>query len=85
MDRIAVHFDVDVIDFTDVPLSENPGRNEGVRYVDAIKALGRLLRSPKVSAITVTELNPAHVEEGAGSIERLAADLATALAGAGSG
>ena len=29
-DRILVHFDVDVIDFTDVPLSENWGRNEGL-------------------------------------------------------
>ena len=26
VDRLVVHFDVDVIDFTDTPLSENPGR-----------------------------------------------------------
>ena len=31
-DRVVVHFDVDVIDFTDVPLSENWGRNEGLAY-----------------------------------------------------
>jgi hypothetical protein len=29
----------------------------------------------------VTELNPAHVEEGSGSIERLARDLAGAIGG----
>ena len=30
--RIAVHFDVDVIDFTDAPLSQNTGRNVGVPW-----------------------------------------------------
>jgi hypothetical protein len=29
--------------------------------------------------LTVTELNPDHVEEGAGTLERFAADLADAL------
>jgi len=42
-----------------------------------------LLASPDLAGITVTELNPDHVEEGAGSIERLAGDLATALTGSG--
>lgn len=79
-ERVVVHFDVDVIDFTDVPLSENPGRNEGVAYADAIAALGTLLREPRLAGVTVTELNPAHVEEGAGSIERLAGDVAGGFA-----
>jgi arginase len=80
-DRLLVHFDVDVIDFTDVPLSENWGRNEGIPYEAAIEALSVLLSSPKLSAVTVTELNPDHVEEGAGTLERFAADLAGALSG----
>ncbi len=75
-ERLLVHFDVDVIDFTDVPLSENPGRNEGVAYDDAIAAFGALLREPRLAGVTITELNPAHVEEGAASIERLARDVA---------
>jgi arginase len=78
-DRVLVHFDVDVIDFVDVPLSENPGRNEGLAYADAVGALEALLGSPRVAGLTVTELNPAHVEEGAGSIERLARDVAGAI------
>jgi arginase len=82
-ERVLVHFDVDVIDFTDTPLSENPGRNEGVAYTDAIAALGALLTEPRLAGVTVTELNPAHVEEGAGSIERLAGDLARGFAAAG--
>jgi arginase len=79
-DRVVVHFDVDVIDFTDTPLSENPGRNEGVAYADALAALRTLLQEPRLAGVTVTELNPAHVEEGAGSIERLARDVAAGFA-----
>lgn len=79
-DRVLVHFDVDVIDFTDTPLSENPGRNEGITYEQAMAAIEVLAASPDLSGLTVTELNPQHVEEDAGSIERLARDLAGALA-----
>jgi hypothetical protein len=42
-----------------------------------------LLASPALAGVTVTELNPDHVEEGAGSIERLAGDLAAGLTGSG--
>ena len=78
-DRLLVHFDVDVVDFTDTPLSENVGRNEGLAYDDAARALDVLLRSPRLAGLTITELNPAHVEEGAGSIERLTRDLVRGL------
>jgi arginase len=80
VDRLVIHFDVDVIDFTDTPLSENPGRNEGVAYDDAMRALAVLLGASSFAGLTVTELNPDHAEEGAGSIDRLARDLARALA-----
>jgi arginase len=81
VDQVLVHFDVDVVDFTDTPLSENPGRNEGIAYAHAAAALAVLLASPALAGLTVTELNPAHVEEGAGSVERLAGDLASGLTG----
>jgi arginase len=77
--RYLVHFDVDVVDFTDTPLSENPGRNEGIAYEQAAAVLAVLLASGALAGVTVTELNPNHVEEGAGSIERLARDLAGGL------
>lgn len=79
-DVLLVHFDVDVVDFTDTPLSENAGRNEGLAYRDVARVLQVLLRYPGLGGVTVCELNPAHAEEGAGSIERLAHDLAEALA-----
>jgi arginase len=75
-DRLLVHFDVDVVDFTDTPLSENPGRNEGISYEQAIAALTTIV--PQAAGLTLTELNPAHVEEGADSVQRLARDLAGA-------
>ncbi len=59
-DRIAVHFDVDVIDFVDAPLSQNTGRNVGVPLASALAALETLLADPRVATLTVTELNPLH-------------------------
>jgi arginase len=76
-DRLLVHFDVDVIDFTDFPLSENTGRNEGLAYDDAIRALRVLLASPLLAGLTITELNPDHAEPGA--LERFAADVGAAF------
>jgi arginase len=78
-DRLLVHLDVDVIDFTDVPLSENWGRNVGVAYEDAVASLGVLLASDRLAGLTITELNPDHTEQGAGSVARLATDLARCL------
>jgi arginase len=79
-DRLLVHFDVDVIDFTETPLSENWGRNEGLAYEAALRALDALVASSRLAALTVTELNPDHTEQGANSIERLASDVAGSLA-----
>jgi arginase len=81
-DRLLVHFDVDVIDFTDMPLSENWGRNEGLPFVTAMDALDVLLRSSKLVGLTITECNPDHAEEGAAGLERLVATVAAALAAA---
>jgi arginase len=80
---LLVHFDVDVVDFTDTPLSENWGRNEGISYDAAASALHTLLASPRLAGVTVTELNPDHVEAGSGSVERLVRDLAEGLSAGG--
>jgi len=79
-DLVLIHFDVDVIDFTDAPLSENWGRNEGLSFEAAMRALRCLLDTPKLAALTITELNPDHTEEGAGAIEAFAAVVAQGLA-----
>ena len=78
-DRLVVHFDVDVVDFTETPLSENWGRNEGLPFATALAALRVLLASPRLAALTITELNPDHVEEGSEAIEQLVEAVAASL------
>jgi arginase len=80
-DRVLVHFDVDVIDFTDAPLSENTGRNVGLRQGQAFAALTTVLMDARVSALTVTELNPLHGAEDGTTLSVFAENLAAALAG----
>jgi arginase len=76
-EHVLVHFDVDVIDFTDMPLSENTGRNEGLSFERALEAFDALCRSPKLAGVTITELNPDHAEEG--GVERFAERVAQSL------
>jgi arginase len=76
--RVLVHFDVDTIDFTDAPLSENTGRNEGLSFDVAMRALRALLSSERLSAVTITELNPDHDPNGA-TVARFVDGLVDAL------
>ena len=62
-DAVAVHFDVDVVDFLDAPLAENTDRAPGLPLAAAAAALRALLRDPRVRAVTVTEFNPAHGDD----------------------
>lgn len=79
-DKLLIHFDVDTVDFTDVPLSENTGRNEGLAFDQALRALEVLVGSRRFSALTVTELNPDHGEEDGATIELFVEALVGALA-----
>ena len=45
-ERLVVHFDVDVVEFTDAPLSENVGRGEGVPLDAALAAFAVLVARP---------------------------------------
>jgi arginase len=78
-ERVVVHFDVDVIDFVDAPLSQNTGRNVGVTLDAAGAALAEVLRDPRVVAVTVTELNPAHGAEDGSTLQALVDQLAEAV------
>ena len=79
-EAIAVHFDVDVVDFIDAPLSENTGRNVGVPLQAALDALSTLLGDPRATALTVTELNPLHGEADGSTLTRFVDGLARACA-----
>jgi arginase len=70
VDTLAVHFDVDVIDFTDAPLSEHTGRNIGLTQGVAFSALTEMLADPRVYSLTITELNPDHGELDGSTIRK---------------
>ncbi len=76
--EVAVHFDVDVVDFLDAPLAENTDREPGLPLAAAGAALRALLRDARVRAVTVTEFNPFHGDDA--TTGRLADVLAGAFA-----
>jgi arginase len=79
-ERLLVHFDVDVIDFNDAQLSEEGIRGDGITLDTAMRALAVLARSDRLSAITITELNPEHGDEQGEELRRFVDGLAGALA-----
>jgi arginase len=81
--RYLVHFDVDVIDFADVPLSENADRGIGLTFDAALAAVEVLVAHDALLGLTVTELNPHHGAADGADVARLARRLAGALAPAG--
>jgi arginase len=78
-DHYAIHLDVDVVDFTDAPLSEHPSRNVGLKLAEMLSALKVLVSGPGLVAITLTELNPHNAATDAGLLERFAASFADAI------
>lgn len=78
-DHLLIHFDVDTVDFTDLPLSENTGRNEGLPFESAMRALRVLLGSNRLSALTITELNPNHGAQDGSTIDTFVDSLVDAL------
>jgi arginase len=74
-----VHFDVDLIGFSDVALSENTGRGIGVPFESAFAALEPLLADDALLGLTITELNPHHGTEDGSDLARFVQRLAGAL------
>jgi arginase len=78
-DHYAIHLDVDVVDFTDAPLSEHPSRNTGLKLDQMLQALRILASGPELVAITLAELNPHNAAADDGLLERFAAAFADAI------
>ena len=79
-DRLLVHFDVDVVDFNDAQLSEDAVRGDGLTLDAAMRALRVLASSERLSAVTVTEINPFHGDEEGQTLRQFADMLADCLA-----
>jgi arginase len=80
-DRLLVHFDVDVVDFNDAQLSEDAVRGDGLTLDAAMRALTVLASSDRLSAVTVTEINPLHGDEGGETLRTFVGRLTAALSG----
>ncbi len=80
VDRLLVHFDVDVIDFAECPLGENYRHGEGATLDQATDALALLAARPEFAGVTVSQLNPDHGEEDMETLRRFGTALARALA-----
>jgi arginase len=78
-DHYAIHLDLDVVDFTDAPLSEHPSRNAGLKLGEMLTALEVLASDPRLVAITLTELNPHNAAADDGLLERFAASFASTI------
>jgi arginase len=78
-DRHVIHLDVDVVDFTDAPLSEHPSRNTGLKLGEMLSALKILASAPGLVAITLAELNTHNAAADDGLLERFAASFADAI------
>ncbi len=81
-DALAVHFDVDLVDFLDAPLAENTDRGSAPSLAACGEALRELLADERVRALTMTEFNPHHGSPEEGTTQRLLDVLVNALCGA---
>jgi arginase len=77
---LAVHVDVDVLDFTDAPLAENTdGRNSGPSLEQLREVLGVAVRDPRFRTLSIGELNPTRAAGEPEAILRFVSILATTL------
>ena len=79
IDRLVVHFDVDVIDFAECPLGENYRHGEGCTLDQAMSALCALASSAAFAGVTVAQLNPDHGDAELATLKRFSKGLARAL------
>src|ERR1700761_9330546 len=78
---LAVHIDVDVLDFIDAPLAENTDcRNTGPTLDQAVAALQVAARDPRVRSLPIGELNPPRCAGTPDALPRFADSIARVLA-----
>ena len=78
-DALAVHFDVDLVDFLDAPLAENTDRGIAPSLIACGEMLSELLADTRVRALTVTEFNPHHGSKDGSTTQRLLEILVSCL------
>lgn len=75
---LLVHFDVDAIDSTDLPLANYPHFNLGQSFDSAMTCLAAFCADPRFAGLVITEVNPDHDADGT-LLSRLINGIVTAL------
>ena len=79
-DSLLVHYDVDVLDFLQMPIADSTmSQNVGLTLDQATRAIAALTADPRFSALTVTEVNPSRGAEDGSTIHAFVQALAKAL------
>jgi arginase len=78
-DALLVHLDIDLVNFLELPLSEEITRVGGMPLAAAAEGVGTALRLGNAAGLTVTEANPDHDPDGR-AIRDLVATVTTVLA-----
>ena len=79
---LAVHLDVDVLDFTDAPLAENTdGRNSGPTLDQVAAALRIAAQDARFRSLSIGELNPTRSAGDPEAIPRFIASVASVVGG----
>ena len=77
---LALHLDVDVLDFTDAPLAESTdGRNRGPTLDQAAEALMAAARDQRMRALSIGELNPTRCAGDPDALPRFVSSIARIL------
>src|SRR5580658_4320685 len=80
---LALHLDVDVMDFVDAPLAENTDcRNTGPTLDQAAEALTAAARDPRMRALSIGELNPTRCAGDPDALPRFISSIARILTAA---
>lgn len=61
---VLVHFDIDAVDSTDLPLANYPHFNFGQPLDSALQCLAAFCASDKFAGLVITEVNPDHDADG---------------------
>ena len=77
---LAVHLDVDVLDFIDAPLAENTdGRNSGPTLGQVAVALRIAAQDPRFRSLSIGELNPTRSAGDPDAIPRFVASMTSVI------
>ena len=78
---LAVHVDVDVLDFIDAPLAENTDcRNTGPTLDQTTEALITAARDQRMRALSIGELNPTRCAGDPAALTRFVTSITRVLA-----